>query len=113
MLGYRATAEFVHTTFAVLPRRLCAGDLLVINTSGTLAAEIPGVDGGPDVHLSTRLPAGLWTIELRRDGQPFLTASAGEIIALPDGGRAHLLAPYAPHRQGTRLWIASLELPRP
>jgi S-adenosylmethionine:tRNA ribosyltransferase-isomerase len=113
MVAYKHDGLLVHTTFGELPRFLSAGDLVVINTSGTLAAEIPGIDGGPDVHLSTRLPAGLWTIELRRDGQPFLGASAGDVIALPDGGRANLLTPYAPHPQGTRLWIASLELPRP
>jgi S-adenosylmethionine:tRNA ribosyltransferase-isomerase len=113
MVAYRHDATLVHTTFNELPRFLNAGDLLVINTSGTLAAEIPGLNGEPDVHLSTQLPAGLWTIELRRDGEPFFTASAGDVVLLPDGGRATLLTPYALHREGTRLWVASLDLPSP
>jgi S-adenosylmethionine:tRNA ribosyltransferase-isomerase len=86
----------------------------VVNTSGTLAAEIPGTDadGTPtDVHLSTRLPAELWTVELRRSGQPHLVAQAGHQVTLPQGGRATLLAPYARLPQGVRLWVAALELP--
>jgi len=74
------------------------------------------VEGRADelvVHLSTRLPADLWTIEVRRAGQPYFSAQPGERFALPAGGSLSLLAPYAPHRDGVRLWVASLALPGP
>src|SRR5438128_7087370 len=58
MVAHKASGELVHSTFSELPRLLAAGDLVVVNTSGTLAASVPalGFDGGPldvplDVHL--------------------------------------------------------------
>jgi S-adenosylmethionine:tRNA ribosyltransferase-isomerase len=97
-----------HARFHELPRYLDAGDLLVVNASGTLNAALlvlrEGARDEPmELHLSTRLPGGFWTVELRRlaaDGLgslPCLDASAGEQLLLPGGGRATLLSPY-PHR---------------
>jgi S-adenosylmethionine:tRNA ribosyltransferase-isomerase len=114
LVADRADGSLVDTTFSELPHVLRQGDLVIINTSGTLAAEISGQDSGGgkiDVHLSTQLPAGLWTVEVRRAGQPVFDASAGESIELPAGGRAVLLAPYAEHPAGVRLWVAKLDIP--
>ena len=58
-----------HAVFRQLPDFLPAGDLLVINTSATLPAALTGQreDGSAvEVHLSTRLPAGMWSAELRQ-----------------------------------------------
>jgi S-adenosylmethionine:tRNA ribosyltransferase-isomerase len=104
----------VHAQFSELPHYLDPGDLVVVNTSGTLAAAVDAV--GPHglaltVHLSTRLPADLWVVELRMDGRPFLHTRAGWTLALPDGGAVELLAPY--ERSHGRLWVASLRLPSP
>jgi S-adenosylmethionine:tRNA ribosyltransferase-isomerase len=79
-----------------------------------LAAELDGTgpDGSPvQVHLSTKLPAGLWTIEIRHQGQVFLEASAGEHVELAGGGRVDLLAPYSPGPggEGVRLWVSQVE----
>src|SRR5438094_2610782 len=68
LVAHRAGARLVHATFSELPRFLDAGDLVVVNTSGTLAAAVEATS--PDgrrltVHLSTRLPADLWVVELR------------------------------------------------
>ena len=41
MLSYRPDDRVVHTRFAELPEYLDPGDLLVVNTSGTLNASIP------------------------------------------------------------------------
>jgi S-adenosylmethionine:tRNA ribosyltransferase-isomerase len=114
MVAYKSENRLVHANFSDLPRFLDAGDLVVVNTSGTLAAEVDAV--GPDgaalaVHLSTQLPANLWVIELRRDGGPFRAATPGWIVQLPDGGSIELLAPY--ERSNGRLWVASLHLPLP
>jgi S-adenosylmethionine:tRNA ribosyltransferase-isomerase len=116
LVAHTGSGELVHTHFSELPRYLDEGDLVVLNTSGTLAAEIDGV--GPDgeilqVHLSTQLPAGLWTVEVRRGGQAHLAAAAGSTIALAGGGHVSLLTPYAPGPggQGVRLWVSLVGTP--
>jgi S-adenosylmethionine:tRNA ribosyltransferase-isomerase len=114
MVANRASGAIAHSTFFDLPLHLCEGDLVVINTSGTLAAEVSGIGAasGPlQLHLSTQLPAGLWTVELRAGGAPVFSAAIGEIIDLPAGGRVTLLAPYAQHRLGVRLWVAQVSIP--
>jgi S-adenosylmethionine:tRNA ribosyltransferase-isomerase len=56
-------------------------------------------------------PPKLWTVEVRRAGEPVFDATAGQSIQLPTGGRAVLLAPYAEHPAGVRLWVAKLDVP--
>ena len=116
LVARKSDGSLTHSHFSELPRFLDEGDLVVVNTSGTLAAELDGT--APDgrdvqVHLSTRLPAGLWTVEVRRGGRALLTASAGDTIALPGDGTVTLLAPYAPgpRGHGVRLWITHLQTP--
>ena len=116
LVATKSDGALVHSTFSELPRFLDEGDLVVINTSGTLAAEIDGTapDGSAvQVHLSTRLPADLWTVEVRRSGEAFLGAAPGDTIDLPGGGRVALLAPYSPGPGGlgVRLWVSSLDTP--
>jgi S-adenosylmethionine:tRNA ribosyltransferase-isomerase len=116
LVATRSDGALVHSTFSELPRFLDEGDLVVINTSGTLAAELDGTapDGSlVQVHLSTQLPAGLWTVEVRRDGQADLGADPGDTIVLPDGGRVALLSPYSqgPGGVGVRLWVSTLQTP--
>ena len=72
LVAHKADGSLVHSHFSELPRFLDEGDLVVLNTSGTLAAEVDGIgDGGRlvQIHLSTQLPAGLWTVEVRRAGR--------------------------------------------
>ncbi len=116
LVAAKSDGSLVHSHFSELPRFLDEGDLVVINTSGTLAAEIEGTGPGGvpvQVHLSTCLPAGLWTVEIRRNGEAHLTASAGDVIELPAGGTVALLAPYSPGPGGTgvRLWVSRVETP--
>jgi S-adenosylmethionine:tRNA ribosyltransferase-isomerase len=116
LVAYRGDGRLVHSHFADLPRFLEEGDLVVVNTSGTLAAEFSGSDssGRPlEVHLSTALPAGLWTVELRRHGEPWFVARAGEVIDTDGGGKVTLLSPYAGHPEGVRLWVATVVTPQP
>jgi S-adenosylmethionine:tRNA ribosyltransferase-isomerase len=113
----------MHTRFDRLPEVLTAGDLLVVNASGTLNASLAAerADGQRlELHLSTELPGNLWTVEVRRPqahaSKAFRDALAGETLILPGGGRATLLAPYpfsgdlAAH---SRLWAAALQVPKP
>ena len=101
----------VHARFRDLPRFLAPGDLLVVNTSATLAAALPAQRAGGravTVHLSNQLDNGTWLVELRQgqvtprrlsDGVP------GEVITLPGGGSVTLLRPY-PDPAATRIWEA-------
>jgi S-adenosylmethionine:tRNA ribosyltransferase-isomerase len=114
LVAWKASGAIADSTFFDLPSHLCEGDLVVLNTSGTLAADVPGSGTGGrhlDVHLSTRLPAGLWTVELRSEGRPVFDAAAGEAIHLPAGGLVTLLAPYGRHGRGVRLWVAQVTVP--
>ena len=98
-----------HATFAALGRFLSPGDLLVVNTSATLAAAIDGQRPGGRpvvVHFSTQLDNGHWLAELRPLGRatgPVTDATAGERITLPAGASLVLEA-----AAGTRLWRARL-----
>ena len=116
LVAYKADGTLVHSHFSELPRFLDEGDLVVLNTSGTLAAEIDGIDEGGQrvqIHLSTQLPAGLWTVEVRKGGEAFLGAQAGTSMELAGGGCLRLLTPYSPGPAGigVRLWVSSLETP--
>jgi len=117
------TDSIAHARFSELPHWLSSGDLLVVNTSGTLnAALVARARNGDrfEVHLSTRLPGNFWVIEVRRPGPvaslPFRDARAGTTYELEAGGCVTLLAPYPfgdrLHAQ-SRLWIAALELGEP
>src|SRR5437870_2158039 len=63
MVSHLAGNRVVHARFHDLPYFVRAGDLLVINTSGTMNAALPArrADGTTlELHLSTHLPADLW-----------------------------------------------------
>ncbi|MBX5458415.1 MAG: S-adenosylmethionine:tRNA ribosyltransferase-isomerase [Thermogemmatispora sp.] len=125
LVSYRSDNRLVHARFRELPAFLCRGDVLVINTSGTMKAALRAERAGGDpleLHLSTCLPAGLWVVEVRRPlsqgSQPFFSLEPGEVLVLPQGGRAVLHAPYvrssrAKAANQLRLWVATLELPEP
>lgn len=111
-----------HTRFRELGSHLAAGDLLVVNTSATLAAAVDGrraAGSGVVVHFSADLGDRTWVVELRLpdasgphwDGQP------GERVTIP-GGSLTLLSPRpapspgSPH-EPTRLWRALVEVGGP
>ncbi|GAA3503510.1 S-adenosylmethionine:tRNA ribosyltransferase-isomerase [Streptomyces prasinosporus] len=116
-------ARVSHHAFAELPRLLRAGDLLVVNTSSTLAAAVDGRIGRTHVvvHFSTRGDDGRWAVELRDpDGRGTTRARAGNgarggsrkggggpagtEVRLAGGARLVLEAPLSAH--GDRLWWA-------
>src|SRR5689334_23220131 len=124
LVAERATGLLEHHRFDELPSVLREGDLLVVNTSGTLPASLDAVRAEGDqveLHLSTQLPNGPWVVELRRwapgGSRQFREACAGEELALPGGGRARIVASYPVADLscgcGSRLWLATLELPAP
>ncbi|MGW0709736.1 S-adenosylmethionine:tRNA ribosyltransferase-isomerase [Streptomyces sp. NPDC002643] len=103
--------EVSHHGFRELPRLLRAGDLLVVNTSPTLAAAVDGVIGHARVvvHFSTRGDDGRWAVELRDpDGRGTTRARAGgpagAEVRLSGGVRLVLEEPLS--ARGERLWWA-------
>ncbi|MFD3522055.1 S-adenosylmethionine:tRNA ribosyltransferase-isomerase [Streptomyces sp. NPDC058653] len=112
--------EVSHHVFGELPGRLRAGDVLVVNTSRTLAAAVDGRLGADRlvVHFSTRGDDGRWAVELRTPGPPAglggkgatlarAGGPAGAVVRLPGGGHLVLEEPLDP--AGTRLWWARVD----
>jgi S-adenosylmethionine:tRNA ribosyltransferase-isomerase len=111
-----------HARFRDLPRYLQPGDALVLNTSGTRPAALRArrADGSAlELHLSTHLPDGQWTVEPRlpghKDNQRFTDILPGETLALPASASVTLNTPYGDRPPGAapRLWLATLSLPVP
>ncbi|MDR3082054.1 MAG: S-adenosylmethionine:tRNA ribosyltransferase-isomerase [Streptomyces sp.] len=121
-------SEVSHHAFAELPRLLRAGDLLVVNTSPTLAAAVDGRirHARVVVHFSTRGDDGRWAVELRDPDRRGTTRAreasragsapvkggdgsragglAGTEVGLPGGVRLVLEDPLS--KRSGRLWWA-------
>ncbi|MEM7347628.1 MAG: S-adenosylmethionine:tRNA ribosyltransferase-isomerase, partial [Chloroflexota bacterium] len=126
MISYQSNNHIEHTQFRQLSSFLEAGDVVVINTSQTIngALRATRADGDQlELHLSTRLPADLWLVELRQPVNnktiPFADGIPGEQLNLPDGGLVQLQTPYLsqqradPVNNSVRLWVATLQTPEP
>ncbi len=123
MVSYVSTNQIMHTRFRQIGDFLEPGDVLVINTSGTLNAALSATrsDGTHlELHLSTHLPANRWVVEMRayQDNQEkatrlFSHIHPGESFGLPGGASITFHTPYSPGQAVGRLWIATLNLPEP
>lgn len=101
LVSHYTNDTIMHTAFTQIGEYLRAGDVLVVNTSGTRSAalDVTRADGTPlALHLSTHLPGDLWSVELRTPSAsgttPFRDGRAGEVLRLPGGASATLRAPY-------------------
>jgi S-adenosylmethionine:tRNA ribosyltransferase-isomerase len=123
MVSHFLNDQIVHTRFRQIGDFLSPGDVLVINTSGTLNAALPAIrsDGIQfELHLSTHLPSNFWVVEMRtyqdnreKTTKPFYDIQPGESFELPAGATVTFHTPYARAQAFRRLWIASLDLPIP
>ncbi|MBV9092871.1 MAG: S-adenosylmethionine:tRNA ribosyltransferase-isomerase [Streptosporangiaceae bacterium] len=107
LVSRRACGEISHHAFRDLPGLLLPGDLLVINNTATLAAQVRAAGGTLAVHFSTPLPDGAWLVELRRVEDKISLPNGhgvpGQEISLPSGAVLTL------ERKATaRLWRARL-----
>ena len=64
MVSRRSTGQISHHRFRDVPGLLLPGDLLVVNDTGTLPAQVRA-SRELAVHFSTPLPDGAWLVELR------------------------------------------------
>ncbi|MGW3416876.1 S-adenosylmethionine:tRNA ribosyltransferase-isomerase [Streptomyces phaeochromogenes] len=108
--------EVSHHGFAELPGLLRAGDLLIVNTSPTLAAAVDGRIGHARVvvHFSTRGDDGRWAVEVRDpDGRGTTRARAGgpagTEVCLPGDVRLVLEEPLT--GRSPRLWWGRVSEP--
>jgi S-adenosylmethionine:tRNA ribosyltransferase-isomerase len=114
LVAHKGTGELVHTRFRELPEFLAPGDLVVINTSGVLAAEVDGLSPTGEkvvVHLSTKLTTDRWVVEFRNGAERWDTAvPTPPWLALGEGACLDVIGPY---HDSDRLFIARLTLPQP
>jgi S-adenosylmethionine:tRNA ribosyltransferase-isomerase len=108
MISRHAAGEVSHSAFRDLPGLLLPGDLLVVNDTGTLPAQVRA-GRGLGVHFSTPLADGAWLVELRaiKDtiSRPNGAGFTAQVIDLP-GGAALTLE----RRVSARLWRARLSV---
>jgi S-adenosylmethionine:tRNA ribosyltransferase-isomerase len=101
-----------HARFTDLGRFASPGDLLVVNTSGTIAAAVDGQRGDGrqvTVHFSTQLEDGTWLVELRESSgarSRVTDAEPGETVGLPGHAFVTLLYRY-PDRSANRMWATA------
>ena len=94
LVADRADGTIEHGTFADLPHFLTPGDLVVVNTSATLAAALPAVrqDGCElELRLSTPMegndPERYWIVELRARRLALRRRSVGDASPCRAAGR--------------------------
>ena len=108
LVSRRAAGQVSHHAFHELPGLLLPGDLLVVNDTGTLPAQ---VRAGRElaVHFSTPRPDGAWLVELRaiKDtiSRPNGPGFPAQVIDLPGGAALTLEGKVT-----GRLWRARLSV---
>ncbi len=106
LVSRRSSGEIGHHGFRDLPGLLFPGDLLVVNTTATLPAQVRA-DDGLAVHFSSPQPDGAWLVELRQvQGKISMPNGPGfpdQRISLPGGAVLTLEG-----KATARLWRARL-----
>jgi len=117
LVAHKSTGSLVSSNFGELPNCLEPGDLVVINTSGTIPAAIEAVasDGTSlTVHLSSELDTARWVVELRQEVAGSTQRWSGPVSSrrfrLRGGATMELEEPYG---AGDRLWVATLHVGEP
>ncbi len=124
MVSNYSSGRIRHASFRDLAGYLDEGDVVVVNTSGTRNSAMRAIreDGTElELHLSTQLAEGQWTLEPRSihaDGKSshFDGVAAGETLKLPGGGSIRLQQPYVSDCEDTAapsktLWVAAVDVP--
>jgi S-adenosylmethionine:tRNA-ribosyltransferase-isomerase (queuine synthetase) len=108
LVSRTSSGEISHHRFRKLPGLLLPGDLLVVNTSETLPAQVR-ISAGLAVHFSSPRPDGSWLVELRqvknKISLPNGRGIPGQSLLLP-GGAVLTLEDH----ETSRLWRARLSV---
>lgn len=114
MVASRSSGALTHARFRDLPDFLRPGDLVVINTSGVMAAAVNGVASDGQrlvVHFSTQLDStdgDQWVVEFRRiDGDTTERWGPGDVpshVALGEGVSLELVGPF---QNSDRLFVCA------
>jgi len=106
LVSRTSTGEVSHHRFRALPRLLLPGDLLVVNTTETLPAQVR-VSAELAVHFSSPRPDGSWLVELRqlsgKVSRPNGRGTPGQSLILPGGAVLVLEG-----KETSRLWRGRL-----
>lgn len=120
LLVTTGAGQVYHTTFSHLDKYLKSGDVLVVNISATIPAalpiSLPNGDKGM-VHLSNRLNAREWLIEIREIiGNKTIRwkeGKAGMTFQLPAIANITLKQRFYNNHQWLDLWIAEFSTKQP
>ncbi len=113
MVTHRFTDATEHLRFPAIVENLQPGDVLVVNTSGTIPAGVDALaaDGTRvRAHFASPLPGGLWSVEIRRLEADGATTPGPDwepqTLRLTGGARLRLLTR---NNASTRTWVAEVE----
>ncbi len=114
LVSNKNTDQIHHTNFKNIVDHLQDGDVLIINTSGTLKAAIPVTLPNREagrIHLSTRKKDGNWLAEIRQvignKTKRYNETKEGDCFELPDGGILKIEQPFYRNQLETKhlqLW---------
>jgi S-adenosylmethionine:tRNA-ribosyltransferase-isomerase (queuine synthetase) len=108
LVSRTAAGEISHHRFRALPRLLLPGDLLVVNTTATMPAQVRA-SAELAVHFSSPRPDGSWLVELRqlkdKISMPNGPGTPGQSLILPGGAVLTLAG-----KETGRLWRARLSV---
>jgi S-adenosylmethionine:tRNA-ribosyltransferase-isomerase (queuine synthetase) len=108
LVSRTAAGEISHHRFRALPRLLLPGDLLVVNTTATMPAQVRA-SAELAVHFSSPRPDGSWLVELRqlkdKISMPNGRGTPGQSLILPGGAVLTLAG-----KETGRLWRARLSV---
>jgi len=109
-----------HTTFNHFPSFIQKGDVLVVNTSATIASAVPvSLPGGRRgrLHISTKLNDRKWLIEIREiTGNKTIRwkeGVEGMVFQLPSAARVTLKQRFYTNEQWLHLWVADFNTGQP
>lgn len=106
-----------HAKFYQFDEWLQAGDVLVVNTSGTQAAALPiqlPNNRKGRLHFSTKINNSSWLVEIREliDNKThrWKEGHEGLSLSLSDGGKIKLKRRFYKNRELLNLWLIDVEL---
>jgi S-adenosylmethionine:tRNA ribosyltransferase-isomerase len=117
LLVTTGSGQINHDLFRNIPDYINPGDVLVVNTSATVASALPVTlpDGNKGVvHISNQINSHQWLIEIRtiRENKTvrWKAGEPGMAFSLPEGANVRLVERFYNNKQLLDLWVATLHL---